>query len=160
MGAIDSRSRLESAEIRDYWHGVSAKLARFLEVMDSREHWVIDDDEEFLTLLSNLVDQIEDVEYAKLLEKPENAAKLAEVISVICSSRAMRLLGLLDRHQAGIVSRLTLSLSNVGGGAAIYVSLFYERLSVLLRGELLAQVFSVSRSQRLAEDLQLVARGE
>jgi len=156
MSQSAERQRLDKDEIQAHWAGVSEALARLLKLMDSREDWVVDEDSEFLDLLVQLIGQVERSEFAALIEKGENAGRLAEVLAMLCSSRFMRVMEMMDRHQGGMVSRISLALNRLGGDAEAFAKLFYERLIVIHRHELLSQIFSVVRSQRLADDLELV----
>jgi len=63
---------------------------------------------------------------------------------------------MLDKRSPGIVSRLTLSLGRLGGESEVFAELFYERLMLIHRCELLAQVFSLKRSQAIANCIQVI----
>lgn len=139
-----------------HWESVSAPLSRLLRLMDSREPWAEEPDEEFIGLLDRFIDRIEQPEFALVLEKGENALRLAEVFSVLHSSRFMRLIELFDRKQPGIVSRLLFAIAQLGGGSELFSQLLHERLLAVHRCELLGQVISVARCQRIVEDIKLL----
>ncbi|CAM5368913.1 hypothetical protein SSTU70S_05727 [Stutzerimonas stutzeri] len=151
-----SRSQLETSSIAARWSEVSASLARLVSWMDSRESWVVEPDEEFLDLLAQVIDRVEQPAFASELENGDNAARLAEVFAVLHSSRFLRVLEMIDRRMPGLVSRLTLALGRLGGESELFANLFYERMLVIHRFELLGQVFSVKRCQSIADSIRLI----
>ena len=154
------RHQLESSSIAERWAEVSDHLARLMAWMDGREGWVVELDAEFLDLLSVLIDRVEDPGFARALEAGDQAARIAEVFAMLCSSRFLRVLEMIDKRSPHIVSRLTLSLGRLGGESQVFASLFYERLMVIHRCELLAQVFSPKRCQSIAKSISLIKSSE
>ncbi|MDH0959057.1 hypothetical protein EGJ86_19460 [Pseudomonas sp. o96-267] len=151
-----AQALLDSASVQAHWDEVSAPLARLLRLMDSREPWALKPDAEFIGLLDRFIERIEQPEFVLLLERGENALRLAEVFSVLHSSRFMRLIELCDRNQPGVVSRLLFAMGQLGGGSEIFAQLLYERLLAVHRCELLGQVISVERCQRIVDDIKLL----
>ncbi|MBA1280238.1 hypothetical protein [Stutzerimonas stutzeri] len=147
---------MHKASVNAHWASVSAPLARLFELMDSREPWAEEPDDEFVALLDRFIERIEQPEFALVLEKGENALRLAEVFSVLHSSRFMRLIELFDRKQPGIVSRLLFAIAQLGGGSELFSQLLHERLLAVHRCELLGQVVSVERTQRIVDDIKLL----
>ncbi|MDU4254472.1 hypothetical protein [Pseudomonas sp.] len=147
---------LSRASVDAHWAEVSAPLSRLLKLMDGREPWAIEPDGEFLDLLEQFTHRIEQDDFALVLERGENAARLAELFAVLHSSQFMRLIELFDRQQPGIVSRLLLAIAQLGGTGEAYSQLLHERLLTLHSCELLAQVLSATRCQRIVEDIRLV----
>ncbi|MCF6783409.1 hypothetical protein [Stutzerimonas stutzeri] len=147
---------MDKASVEAHWAEVSAPLARLFQLMDSREPWAEEPDDEFVALLDRFIDRIEHAEFALVLERGENALRLAEVFSVLHSSRFMRLIELFDRKQPGIVSRLLFAIAQLGGASELFSQLLHERLLAVHRCELLGQVVSVERAQRIADDIKLL----
>lgn len=147
---------MDKASVEAHWASVSAPLARLFKLMDSREPWAQEPDEEFLALLERFIDRIEQPEFALMLEKGENALRLAEVFAVLHSSRFMRLIELFDRQQPGIVSRLLFAIAQLGGASELFSQLLHERLLAVHRCELLGQVVSLERTQRIIDDIKLL----
>jgi hypothetical protein len=151
-----SRSHLDDSEVSAYWRQISQSLSRLLDEMDHRDTWAIDSDPAFLDLLSRLVELMENETFAASIERGDNAARMAEVLALLKTSRFMRVLEMFDKRQPGVVNRLVLALARLGGEGELFASLFYERLLNVHRAELLGQVFSVSRGERIAQDVQMV----
>lgn len=149
-------STMDKASVDTHWASISAPLSRLLRLMDSREPWAEEPDDEFIELLDRFIERIEQPEFALVLERGENAQRLAEVFSVLHSSRFMRLIELFDRKQPGIVSRLLFAIGQLGGGSELFSQLLHERLLAVHRCELLGQVITVSRCQRIVEDIKLL----
>lgn len=149
------RLNLQSEVISQHWREVSDTLSRLLILMDSKDSWVIDSDPEFLDLLASLVSQCEDASFAGQVEGVAQSAQLVEVFALLCSSRFIRVLEMLDRSQPGFVSRLTVSIGRVGGESEVFASLYYERLLIVHRCELLGQIFSPARIERIARNIKL-----
>jgi len=147
---------MNKASVEAHWETASAPLSRLLRLMDSREPWAEEPDEEFIELLERFIERIEKPEFALMLERGENALRLAEVFSVLHSSRFMRLIELFDRKQPGIVSRLLFAMAQLGGGSELFSQLLHERLLAVHRCELLGQVISVARCQRIVDDIKLL----
>lgn len=156
MPEVASRRLLESDNIRERWLEISSSLSRLMQLMDSRERWVMEPDEEFLDLLATMIEKTEHPSFAQALEGGENAARLAEVFAMLSSSRFLRVLEMIERRRPGLVSRLTLALGRLGGESEIFASLYYERLMVIHRYELLGQVFSLKRCQSIVESIRAV----
>lgn len=156
MESMCSYRELETPTIKERWQEVSAALARLMEWMDLREPWVAEPDAEFLTLLFAVIDKAESPDFANKLEQGENTARMAEVLALMSSSRFLRVLEMLDRRNKGLLTRLTLGLGRLGGGARVFADLFYERLMLIHRAELLGQVLSPKRCQAIASSIALV----
>lgn len=151
-----SRAHLEAESVASFWQGVSQVLARLLNEMDRREPWVIDQDDNVLDMIASLVERLEDSAFATEATKGDGVGRLAHVLALLQSSRFMRLLEMFDKRQPGMVSRLTLTLSMLGGESEVFAQLFYERLLAIHRAELLGQVFSVERGNRIAQDIEMI----
>jgi len=151
-----NRHLLESESIAERWSEVSASLSRLMNWMDSKEGWVVGVDSEFLDLLAKVIERVEDPDFASRLQNGENASQVALIFATLHSSRFLRVLEMLDKRSPGIVSRLTLSLGRLGGESEVFAELFYERLMLIHRCELLAQVFSLKRSQAIANCIQVI----
>lgn len=151
-----AETTMDRASVDAHWAEVSAPLARLLQLMDSREPWAEEPDDEFVVLLDRFIERIEHAEFALVLERGENALRLAEVFSVLHSSRFTRLIELFDRKQPGIVSRLLFAIAQLGGGSELFSQLLHERLLAIHRCELLGQVVSVERTQRIVDDIKLL----
>lgn len=151
-----SRTHLEAESVASFWRGVSEVLAKLLGEMDRREPWATDQDDNVLVMMASLVERLEDTAFANEVARGEGAARLAHVFALLQSSRFMRLLEMFDKRQPGIVSRLTLALSVLGGESEAFALLFYERLLAIHRAELLGQVFSVARGNRIAQDIEMI----
>lgn len=156
MTHATTETTMDKASVDAHWAAVSAPLSRLLQLMDGRESWAEEPDDEFVALLDRFIDRIEQPEFALVLERGENALRLAEVFSVLHSSRFMRLIELFDRKQPGIVSRLLFAIAQLGGASELFSQLLHERLLAVHRCELLGQVVSVERCQRIVEDIKLL----
>lgn len=153
---MEHANRLEAAVVAQYWESVSVALANLLRLMDSREDWVPEDDNEYLREIERLADLIGDSQFAGQLAKPENSAVIAELLCTLDSSRSMRLLQMIDRRQPGFVTRMALAFKQIGGIGEVHANLFYERLSIINRTQLTQTIFSKERAERIAEDLPLL----
>lgn len=153
---MEHGNRLEASVVGQYWESVSAALAGLLRLMDAREDWVAEDDPEFLSALERFADLTGDQRFAGQLVKPENTAAIAELFCTLDSSRLMRLLQMIDRRQPGFVTRIALAFRQLGGEGEAHANLFYERLSIINRFQLLRTIFSKERADRIAEDLPLL----
>lgn len=149
-------AHLQEAAIAEYWANISESLKRLLDAMDAKETWAVDGDAEFVQLLAKVAELMEDESFVRLLDRGENTARMAEALALTRSSRFMRLLEMFDKRQPGVVSRLVMSMARLGGEMEVFARLFYERLLTVHRAELLGQIFSVQRSQRIANDVNLV----
>lgn len=156
MTQASTASTMGKESVEAHWESVSGPLSRLLRLMDSREPWASDPDDEFIELLERFIDRIEKPDFALMLERGENALRLAEVFSVLHSSRFMRLIELFDRKQPGVVSRLLFAMAQLGGTSELFSQLLHERLLAVHRCELLGQVISVARCQRIVEDIKLL----
>ncbi|WP_326430284.1 hypothetical protein VQ574_21415 (plasmid) [Stutzerimonas frequens] len=156
MTNVEHGGALTRSSVDAHWASVSAQLSRLMQLMDSREPWVEEPDGEFLELLEQFTHRIEQPEFALVLERGENAARLAEIFAVLHSSRFMRLIELFDRQQPGIVSRMLLAISQIGGTAEAFSRLLHERLLTVHSCELLGQVISQKRCTRIIEDIKLI----
>lgn len=156
MLGVSNSHLLSSEGIRDHWREVSETLTRLLFWMDSRETWVIEPEAEVLSLLQSVVTEVQAPGFAKEIESGEGAAGFAELLSQLCSSRFVRILEMMDRRQPGIASRLTLALGQLGGESERYVALFYERLLMIHKCELLGQILSKGRSEAIAAHILLI----
>lgn len=156
MGQTGSGGTLSRASVDAHWAEVSAPLSRLMALMDSREPWVVEADSEFLVLLEQFVERIEHPEFAQVLERGDNASRMAEVFAVLHTSRFMRVIELFDRQQPGIVERLLLAMAMIGGVAEAYSQLLHERLMTIHCCELLGQVVSQKRCQRIVENIRLI----
>ena len=151
-----AQNTMSAEGIEAYWASVSAPLHRLLKLMDSREAWVVEPDAEFLGLLDELVSRLEDSAFIELIQRGENPSLLAEVFARLNTSRFMRLIGIFDRLQPGIINRFLYAISQLGGGAEVFSTLFQERLLVVHRSELLGQILSMQRCQRVAQTIQII----
>lgn len=151
-----NRQLLTREAIADYWADVSGTLDRLMAWMDSRESWVVEPDDEFIDLVARVIERVSDPAFAKGLDDGESTARLAEVFATLCSSRFLRVLEMFDKRSPGIVSRLTLLLGRIGGESEVFASLFYERLMVIHRCELLGQVFSPKRALGIADSIKVI----
>ncbi len=153
------RAHLDTGALQEHWDGVSSTLSRLLSVMDSKDEWASDEDPEFLDLLGQLVDCCESPSFARSMQSGANAANLASVFALLCTSRFARVLEMIERQQAGLVSQLILGMSQIGGDVRVWVDLFCERLTVIHRFDLMGQIFSASRAKRIAQDIELISGG-
>ncbi|EMP4334460.1 hypothetical protein ACEWOZ_004051 [Pseudomonas aeruginosa] len=83
---MEHANRLEASVVAQYWESVSVALANLLRLMDSREDWVPEDDNEYLREIERLADLIGDTQFAGQLAKPENSAVIAELLCTLDST--------------------------------------------------------------------------
>jgi hypothetical protein len=162
MNGENARARqlLGTEELAEYWMGVSGPLGRLLAQMDDRdEGFTVDPDEALLELLLKFIELVEDSRFAEAFTSGQNIGNIAELLALLESSRFLRVVEMMERRHSGVVQRLINALSRLGGNAAKYSSLFYERLIIIQRNELLTLVFSAERSKRIFSDIQLVKQG-
>lgn len=150
------RNLLERDRINSHWAEISTSLSRLLTWMDSRENWVAEPEAELLELLNAVIARIDEQRFVREVEQGEGAAALSEVFATLHSSRFVRVLEMMDRRAPGIASRLTLAMGRLGGVPEAYANLFFERLMVMHKCELLGQIFSRDRSAKIAASVQMI----
>lgn len=156
MSTSASRRALETERIWEQWEEVSEPLARLLRMMDSKEDWVGEIDEDSIGLLAQMVESVENAAFANALEHGENAARVGQIFAALNSSRFLRVLDMMERRQQGFMSRLTMALSGLGGDGEAFANLYYERLMLIHRSDLLSMVFAPQRCAALAESVRLI----
>lgn len=157
MDGVNVADRLSQSAIDAHWQSVSEALSRLLRLMDSREDWVAEPETEVLALLSQLLELLEDQQFAQRVLSPQKIGLLTQTLALLSTSRFMRVLEMADRRRPGLVSKLVMQMSSVGGTLAVEANLFYERLAVVMRGELLGQIFSAKRAERIRVDLEALS---
>lgn len=155
-----ARQLLGSEELAAYWKGVSGPLGRLLAEMDHRDQgYTVEPDEALLELLLKFIEMVEDSRFAEAFTSSQNIGSIAELFALLGSSRFLRVIDMMDRRHSGVVLRLINALSRLGGVAAKHSDLFYERLLIIQRNELLALIFSPERAKRILNDIVLVRQG-
>ncbi|MNJ38006.1 hypothetical protein D3C77_328430 [compost metagenome] len=154
--ALD-RGVLDSAVVAQRWKEIGDSLARLMTWMDSQEVWLQEGgDEDLDTVLNQLIDLSERESWVREMHKPFMAAALAELLAWVASSRFFRLLEVMDRNSPNFVNRFALALGRVGGDAGRFADLFFERVMVVHRGELLGRVFGENRTNAIAETIRTI----
>lgn len=150
-------SVLDASVVATRWQEVGASIARLMTWMDNQEVWLSQGGEaELIEMLNRLIELSEQESWVKDVHKPQNASALAELLAWVTSSRFFRVLEVMDRNSPNFVNRLVLALGRVGGDPGRYVDLFYERVLVVHRGELLGLVFGNSRSSAITETIRTI----
>jgi len=155
----DAGNELESYRIKQWLEELSPAIARLTALMDSKETWVEEPDHEFIDLLSQVAERVEQPEFVMALEG-ELSREVAQLFALLRSSRFLRLLEMFDRRSPGLASRLVFILGRLGGESQVYADLFCERLMVLHRFELLSSVFSVRRCQAITSAIRIIKEVE
>jgi len=163
VGNESTCNRLDRESVSEYWHSISAPLARLFETMRQREYWLADSDEAngklLIETLEHLVARFEDDSFVALLDDSEKSAVLAQVLSCADMPLFVRTLVMMDEKRAGIVSRLAHAMAKVSGEPEIFVNLYFERMQVVLQASMRGQVFSVQRIKQMAETMKYIQEG-
>lgn len=150
-------SVLDASVVAMRWQEVGASIARLMTWMDNQEAWLSQDGEaELIEMLNRLIELSEHESWVKDVHRPQNASALAELLAWVASSRFFRVLEVMDRNSPNFVNRLVLALGRVGGDSGRFADLFYERVLVVHRGELLGLVFGNSRSNAISETIRTI----
>jgi len=156
-GAALDGGLLDSAVVAQRWKDLGDSLARLMSWMDSQEVWLNKGgDEELDGVLNQLIELSEHESWVRDMHKPYMAAALAELLAWVASSRFFRLLEVMDRNSPNFVNRFALALGRVGGGSGRFADLFFERVMVVHRGELLGRVFGDNRTSAIAEAIRTI----
>jgi len=148
---------LDSENVAKRWQEIDESLARLMSWMDSKETWMRHDgDNSLLEILHHIIDLSESEDAVKEMHKPFLAGQLAHVLSWVQTSRFFRLLEVMDRNSPNFVNRFVLALGRVGGEASVYADLFFERVMLIHRGELLGRVFGENRTTAIAEAIRTI----
>lgn len=153
--APSGESPLASNQVAAWWEEVSPALSRLTQWMESRESWIVEPDDEFVSLLEQLVDRVSQPEFVQALES-SLAPEASELFAMLGSAQFLRLLDMIDRRVQGIVTRLVYVFGQLGGEAASFADLFFERLLVVHQCELLGQIFSPRRTESIASAVRMV----
>lgn len=148
-------SPLATEQVAAWWEEISPALRRLTQWMESRETWIVEPDAEFLDLLEQLVERVNQPEFVQALES-SLAPEASELFAMLGSARFLRLLDMMDRRVQGIVTRLVYVFGQLGGDATAYADLFFERLLVVHKCELLGQIFSQRRTESIASAVRMV----
>ncbi len=155
--ASETSELLDSEMVATRWRELSAELARLMTWMDSQENWLQQKgDNELLEILHHLIALSENDDAVREMHKPYVAGQLAQVLAWVESSRFFRLLEVMDRNSPNFVNRFVLALGRVGGEAGVYADLFFERVMVIHRSELLGRVFGGHRTNAIAEAIRTI----
>lgn len=154
-----SRQELGRSAVIEWWREASPAVARLAEWMDSRETWVIEPDDEFIELLAQVVEQVDQPEFLVALES-ELSSELAQVFGILYTSRFLRLLEMFERRSPGIASRFVFIVGRLGGEMQVYSDLFCERLLVVHKMELLSSVVSPRRCQSIVSAIRILKESQ
>lgn len=155
--APDTSELLDSEMVATRWLELGAALARLMTWMDSQEVWLNKQgDAELLSVLLQLISLSENPTAVREMHKPYVAGQLAQVLAWVETSRFFRLLEVMDRNSPNFVNRFVLALGRVGGEAGVYADLFFERVMVIHRSELLGRVFGGERTTSIAEAIRTI----
>lgn len=157
VGAVPGGGLLDAAVVAQRWKESGDSLARLMTWMDSQEVWLSKGgDAELSGLLNQLIELSERESWVRDMHKPYMAAALAELLAWVASSRFFRLLEVMDRNSPNFVNRFALALGRIGGDAGRFADLFFERVMVVHRGELLGRVFGDNRTNAIAEAIRTI----
>lgn len=155
--ASETSELLDSEMVASRWRDLSEELARLMSWMDSQENWLKrEGDHELLDVLHHLITLSEKDDAVREMHKPYVAGQLAQVLAWVESSRFFRLLEVMDRNSPNFVNRFVLALGRVGGEAGVYADLFFERVMVIHKSELLGRVFGGDRTSAIAEAIRTI----
>lgn len=155
--ATETSELLDSEMVATRWRELGAALSRLMAWMDSQEVWLNQKgDQELLAVLVHLIALSENESAVREMHKPYVAGQLAQVLAWVESSRFFRLLEIMDRNSPNFVNRFVLALGRVGGEAGVYADLFFERVMVIHRSELLGRVFGGDRTSAIAEAIRTI----
>ena len=149
------KSALSSHEINSWWEQTSPAISRLTKWMDSKEDWVNEPDDEFISLLSQVIEQVESPEFVMAIEG-DLSAEVAQLCAILSSSRFIRVLEMLDRRAPGIAARLVFVMARLGGENQIFADLYFERLKIFHRFELMSQVFSPQRCMAINSAIKII----
>lgn len=156
-GAVLDGGVLDPVVVAQRWKDSGDSLARLMMWMDSQEAWLSNGgDAELNDVLNQLIELSEHESWVRDMHKPYMAAALAELLAWVASSRFFRLLEVMDRNSPNFVNRFALALGRIGGEAGRFADLFFERVMVVHRGELLGRVFGDSRTNAIAEAIRTI----
>lgn len=148
---------LDSEAVAKRWQELGDSLARLMTWMDSQETWLREKgDSKLDEVLHNLIDLSEDQEAVREMHKPHMAASVAQLLGWVETSLFFRILEVMDGKSPNFVNRLVLALGRVGGEATVFADLFFERVMLVHRGELLGRVFGESRTKSIAETIRAI----
>lgn len=139
------------------WEELGGNLVRLMRWMDSQEVWLKHGGEdELMSILNQLVELSESEVAVSAMHKPQMASVISELLAWVSSSRFFRLLEIMDRNSPNFVNRFALALGRVGGESSRFADLFFERVMVVHKGELLNKVFGENRTTAIAETIQTI----
>lgn len=148
---------LDPSTVAERWKEVGDSLVRLMAWMDNQEAWLSQEgDSELIGMLSHLISLSEHESWVREMHKPHIASALAELLAWVASSRFFRVLEVMDRNSPNFVNRLALALGRVGGESSRFADLFFERVMVVHRGELLGQVFGSKRAAGIADTVRAI----
>jgi hypothetical protein len=148
---------LDGEAVAKRWKELGDSLARLMTWMDSQETWLREKgDTELIEVLHQLIELSENEDAVREMHKPHMAGNLAQILGWVETSLFFRLLEVMDLNSPNFVNRLVLALGRVGGDAGVYADLFFERIMLVHRGELLGRVFGESRTHSIAETIRTI----
>lgn len=147
-------SQLDIKKVHEFWNQFQDPMIyRVVTFMDGVEKWTHDLDEDFERVveeLSNELDNISKLDMAKL-GKQDTFIRIA---NVLCSSRALRFLHVIDGVHPGWASRLLAHAEENTQSPDDEAGLFLRRNIVFERLRLLARVFDKEKLDLVIKALE------
>lgn len=156
-----SDAHLSRQMVSDYWHSVSSSLARLFDAMQEREYWIdSSEDADFLVgVFEQLSERFEEKGFVDSLDDAEKTAVLAQLYSFASMPLFVRMLVIIDGKKSGVVSRLAHAMAKVSGEYEVFVTLYFERMEVVLQAGMRGQIFSAERIKQVAKTLKYIQEG-
>lgn len=137
-----------------YWSDyLDPMIYRVITFMESVEDWTLDGNPEFeaaMTQLGNELDDIEQVDLSLMAEE----AKFIRIVGNIKSGRGLRLLQAIDTVHPGSASRVLVHAEETSLGVSDPAGFFLKRNIVFERLRLLARVFCQYRLNLVSRALE------
>lgn len=128
-----------------------------MEWMDSQETWLqANGDNKLVETLAALIDLCDQDGASKHFQNLDVASSLSQLLAWVDASRFFRFLEIMDERMPNFVTRLVVSLGRLGGDRAIFADLFFERVMVVHKGELMAKLFDSRRTADISRTIQTI----
>lgn len=148
---------LDSAVVSQRWEALGKSLKALMAWMDSQETWIqASGDNKLVEALAALIELSGQEGAAKHFQNLDVASSLSQLLAWVDASRFFRFLEIMDERMPNFVNRLVVSLGRLGGDRAVFADLFFERVTVVHKSELMAKIFDSQRAASISRTLQTI----
>ena len=148
---------LDSAAVSQRWEALGKSLKALMEWMDSQETWIQENgDDKLVEALTALIELSGKEGAEKHFQSLDVASSLSQLLAWVDASRFFRFLEIMDERMPNFVNRLVMSLGRLGGERAVFADLFFERVTVVHKSELMTKLFDSNRAASISRTLQTI----